>query len=334
MNDPRHTVCYVLTSNGADVFADVNFVSALSLRHSNPAVRIVIVCDAETKAGLESSKHALLGQVDEVKSVPTPPASASFRNRFLKTSLRSHLTGPFLYLDADTLIREDIGAVFETDASFAGIPNHNGSGSPDEIQENERNVFHQLGWALPRKHYVNGGALFLSDRPDAYAFGDLWHRSWQECSAKTGRHFDQPSLNRALSESGVNFKWLPGRYNAQVHARPSTAWGAAIWHIYLAGYEASPKTVLHDFLDKTREGSLDSEYVARLCRRVHPWKVGNPVDWLAVQSFRRSRKLLDWDGWELLWMTDHYKQAARSVVRSMKRAALRAWRTARGSSAL
>jgi hypothetical protein len=309
------TVCYVLTSDGTDSYADMNLISAWSVRQSNPQVRIVIFSDIGTKRALEAAQHPILTEVDEFRVVKTPVQSAGFTNRFIKTSLRRWIEGAFLFLDGDTLVRGDLSPVFEMNAALAGVANHSGSGHPSEMPETESAVFKEMGWDLPETYYVNGGVLFFSDHPDAYRFCELWHKRWLECSGKTGRHFDQVSLNRSLADSGSDFAWLDGRFNAQVHARPACAWGAAIWHIYLSGHHVSPKTVLDDCLNQMRRGQpVNRSMVAEVCQREHPWLISNPIDWFAVGGFHRHQELLDGTDWEHLWLADEHLKAIKQIV--------------------
>lgn len=299
-------VAYVLTSSGEDIYADMNLVSLRSLRHSNPQTKVVLVCDSQTVQALESCNHKILKEADEIVSVNLSSQSANFRNRFIKTSLRQHLSGSFLYLDGDTLIRDDLLQIFLSNASLAGVPNHNGIGSYQEIPGTELEVFEKFNWSLP-SHYVNGGVLYFSDHPDTYVFCNLWHEKWLGCSTQTGKHFDQPSLNSAIKDSKINFTWLDHRFNAQVHARPHTAWGAAIWHIYFSGPHVTPKTVFEKALEESKHTYLISSVeVARFCQRPHPWLVDNPLDWLAISSMKNDKNIFNGDRWERLWLADKY----------------------------
>jgi hypothetical protein len=307
-------VCYVLTSDGTDSYADMNLVSVWSVRWSNPGARIIVLCDTETHYALQAQRHRILTEVDDFKSFEVPRTFAGFKNRYIKTSIRNRMDGPFLFLDGDTLVRDNLASIFETKASLAGVPNHSGKGLPSEIPGSERLIFNAFGWSLPPK-YVNGGVLFFSDEPDTYQFCGKWHELWIECSRKTGQHFDQVALNKALNDSGVNFTWIDHRFNAQVHARPARAWGAAIWHIYLSGHHASPKTVLDLCLDRMRSGrSVDQQFVAKICQREYPWLINNPIDWVAVNRFRRQTEVLRGRGWEHLWLADEYLQAIMQLT--------------------
>jgi len=300
-------IAYVLTSNCKDSYADMNLISVWSLRKTNPTAKILLVCDTETVQAIKTSQHQIKQEIDEIISVDVPANSASFRNRYIKTNLRHYVNGPFLYLDGDTLIRDDLSPIFNTQASLAGVPNHSGTGLPSEIPPSELKIYEKLGWSLPSNYYVNGGVLFFADHPEVYEFCSLWHERWKECSSTIGKHLDQPSLNRAIDDSKINFAWLEHRFNAQVHARPHTAWNAAIWHIYLSEPHASLKNVLAQALAQYRQGTpITSGKVAKLCQRPHPWLINNPLDSFAVSSLKNNATLLNPNQWERLWLADQY----------------------------
>ena len=262
---------------------------------------------------MENCQHPIVHEADEVISVITPNKPANFRNRFIKTSLRQYLSGSFLYLDADTLVRDDISSIFSNQASLAGVPNHNGAGTSSEIPGSEMLTFTQLNWSLP-SHYVNGGVIFFSDTPETYTFCNLWHQKWLECTAKIGKHFDQPSLNYAIDQSRINFTWLPHKFNAQVHARPHTAWNAVLWHIYLSEPHASPRNVLADALVRQEKDFLISpDEVQELTQRSHPWIINNILDLVAIGSLKKKKLILGPNNWERLWLSGSYLSAIFQV---------------------
>lgn len=315
--------CYVLTSTGDDIYADMNLLSIWSLRHSNPSVHIAMLCDSQTIKAMKKCHHQILKYVDKVISVDTPSGSGVFRNRYIKTSMRRYLEGAFVYLDADTLIRGDISPVFATAASFSAVPNHSGSGDVSEIPDSELAFFHDMNWPIPNK-YVNGGVLYFSDQPDVYAFAEMWHQKWLDSSARTGRHYDQQSLNSALNDSCIDFAWMNHRYNAQVNARPNTAWGAVVWHIYLSDHHASPKTILDSALANLNQKQLgSSEIIGALSRREHPWIVENIIDRIALRRIRHSDEILRPKSWERLWLADDYRGTLKSVFRAVRRRTIR-----------
>jgi len=233
--------------------------------------------------------------------------------------MRRYVDGSFLFLDADTIIRDDLKPIFHTNADFSAAPNHSGTGSPDEIPRIESTVFKSLNWPYP-SNYVNGGVLYVSDHDDTYLLFDIWHKKWLASFKKTGRHNDQPSLNSALDESGVNFKWIDHRYNAQVHARPHTAWGAAIWHIYSSGQVACPKTVLDIALKEIKQNqTITDELMFDLCSRQHPWLTNNFIDNYAIEKLKASKDIMNINSWVRLWLSDEYFMASKAIIRSLLR---------------
>jgi predicted glycosyltransferase involved in capsule biosynthesis len=66
-------VAYVLTSNGKDVYADMNLISLRSLRYTNPNTKIILVCDLDTVQSLENYNHPILQEANQIISVKTPP---------------------------------------------------------------------------------------------------------------------------------------------------------------------------------------------------------------------------------------------------------------------
>lgn len=319
MNSSRIKIVYVLTSNCEDTYADMNLISVWSLRQTNPTAKILLVCDTKTVKAIKTNQHPIEQEVDEIIAVDVPANSPSFRNRYIKTNLRNYIDGVFLYLDADTLIRDDLSPIFNNQASLAGVPNHSGSGLPSEIPPSELKIYEQLGWSLPSHYYVNGGVIFFADYPEVYEFCNLWHQRWRECSSTIGKHLDQPSLNRAIDGSKINFAWLDHCYNAQVHARPHTAWDATIWHIYLSERHPSPKNILAEAIKQYREGNyMSSKDIAKLCQRPHPWLVSNIIDLLAINSLKKNSIFLSGNSWERLWLANQYLLACFNFMKKLQ----------------
>lgn len=312
-------IAYVLTSNGKDVYADMNLISLRSLRYSNPNAQIILVCDSDTVQSLETYNHAILQEADQIISVKTPDQPASFRNRFLKTSLRKHLSGDFLYLDADTVIRGDLSPIFNIKTSFAAAPNHSGSGDPAEMPSDEIENFKLLGWELPKYYYVNGGVLFFADAPDTYRFCQIWHKKWLASAEKRGSFRDQPSLNSAIADSKVSFTCLPNRFNAQVDVRPICVQDAVLWHLYSSNGGIAMKTVFDQYINRLQKGeNITSRHIEHLCNRQHPWQINNLVDWWCVIRLFSYKRFLEVNSLERLWMSRNYKQVTWELKRLLK----------------
>jgi len=151
---------------------------------------------------------------------------------------------------------------------------------------------------------VNGGAIYSNGTQGAANFFQAWHQFWKATMVETGQHFDQPALNHALATADFGFIWLPGKFNAQVHARPGTALDGIIWHFYTSDHHISPRTVMDLLMEELKQtpGKNDKR-VQQLCSRIHPWIVREPVAWYAVRSMISNMELLNGDRWERLWLS-------------------------------
>jgi hypothetical protein len=327
-----HQICFVLTSDGRDVHADMTQIAAQFARRTNRGISISVLCDEESRQCLDRQRHPLLNHIDRLIPVWSPPGPAAFRNRYVKTQMRRHLQGPFLYLDGDTLVLDRLDEIFSCRAACAGVANHNGPTNPCQIFKDEEAVFHQLGWPIPHNYYINGGVLFLGDDKESYSFCETWHSKWLMASKRTGTHFDQPSLNSAVNESAPNFLLLNHRYNAQVNISPRSAPGAAIWHIYHSDRDPYPRNVLETCLLAVRKtGVVPDGLIDSICRRNHPWRITNLIDLIVVRAILRRQRSLPGHSMYRLWLAREYGRLLEQVPSRMRAACERARRKAIGN---
>ena len=223
-------IVYVITSAGRDVYTAMTRVSAASLRMTNPGAQIVVACDTETDRAVRAAKDPLLGEVDEWRVFDPPRGNAAFRNRFLKTSLRERVSGEYLFLDSDTIVRDDLTPVFQMPGDLAAAPNHSRENISGQIWEGDLATLAEMQWAIAPNLYVNGGVMRVSDSDGAHRFYRLWHENWQASYRQLHKPNDQPALNAAIHESRIECARLPVRFNSQIGANPVTMRDAAIWH--------------------------------------------------------------------------------------------------------
>ena len=281
MNQPRF--CYVLTTTGRDTFADMTYASAMFLRQVHPEAEVICLCDAPSHRALEASQHSLLEVVDRTQSVETLDGSPGYRNRFVKTQMRQVVEGDFVYLDADTLVVRHVDEMLACTAPMGAIANHSSAGDPAEIPSDERSIIEMMGWPLPRQSYINGGVLLLRDCETTRRFGGLWHNKWLELT-RHGQYRDQPSLNSALTDSGIDFDLLDSRFNGQINERPNlAATPVAIWHFYYSqsgcpDYQV-PKTMLDEAIARFHDtGRLTVDDVREISQWPYPWRTPTVLD--------------------------------------------------------
>ncbi len=85
---------FAITSQGKDFFTAMTRVAVASLRLSNPTMRLIVACDAESDLAIKRCSDPLIVEVDEWLVIDTPTGNAGFRNRFVKTSLRATRPAP------------------------------------------------------------------------------------------------------------------------------------------------------------------------------------------------------------------------------------------------
>lgn len=262
---------YVITSAGRDVYTAMTRVSVASLRMTNPGAKVVVVCDAETDRAVRAAQDPLLGEVDEWLAFETPPGDAAFRNRFLKTSLRERISGEYLFLDSDTIVRDDLAAVFRMPGDLAAAPNHSRENISGQIWEGDLATLSEMGWSTDPVLYVNGGVMRVSDSDGARRFYRLWHKKWLASYRQLHKHNDQPGLNAAIWESQIACARLPVRYNAQIGAYPVAMRDAAVWH-YNASLEWQNYSHIDELIQQAvRSDSVDIHKLERLMRSQMLW---------------------------------------------------------------
>jgi len=272
-------------------------IAAMSARLSNPGVTLVAASDQDTHAALREAGHPLPEEFDEWIVVETPAGSPAFRNRFVKTSLRSAIDGPFLYLDNDVLVRGDLGELFHLDVDLAGVANH--ALDPRAISRVDRHALESMGWEPRPDVYINGGVMFFNDSPATRRFCAEWHRRWLRSSSELSLHQDQPALNSTLYDLQPRLSILPTRFNAQFRATIGVIPGATIWHYY-SSMKKPPDTRFELLTDELVRGSeLETRTVLAMIRSTHPWRRATPLDDLAAARILAHGRF---DGWAGRWL--------------------------------
>jgi hypothetical protein len=225
-------IVYVIASSGRDDYTAMARVSLASLRMSNPGARATVVCDAQTDRAVRSVQDPILDEVDDWRAFETPPGDGSFRSKFLKSSLRQRLSGPYLFLDVDTIVRDDLTPISRVDGDIAGAPNHSREELSRQIWEGDRAILSAMQWTTRDTFYVNSGVLWASESAGARRIYGLWHEKWLEQQLHLHDSRDQPSLNTAICESNIRCFRLDCRCNAQIGAHPLSMRNAMIWHYY------------------------------------------------------------------------------------------------------
>jgi hypothetical protein len=208
---------YVLVSFPGDFFYEQFVLSATSFRMHNPDAHITVLLDEKTKEGLTDSR-CIDKIADEVLSVPVPPElSPKEASRWLKTSVRKHITGDFLFIDCDTIIAAPLQLSFPEQVHIAAaLDKHSlltAHHMKRDIQANDK----RLGFrsSFNTDVHFNSGVIFCRDTPDCHAFFEKWHSLWYFSNQK-GVSIDQAAFNQANYEMRGIISELDGSWNCQI----------------------------------------------------------------------------------------------------------------------
>jgi lipopolysaccharide biosynthesis glycosyltransferase len=216
---------YVLTSDNSDYYLEQALLSITSLRLQMPKAFISLLVDDTTESGLTGKRSGICGMVNEFISVKIDEQfNKKARSRWLKTSMRQHITGDFLYIDCDTVIADDLSSLDSVDASLGAIlDDHYCLADWKKYKpaylDGMQLIDIKLGFASTIKlnTYFNGGIFLCNDCITGHDFFREWHRLWLYCFEK-GTLTDQQSLNQTNYTMGEVITELDGKWNCQILA--------------------------------------------------------------------------------------------------------------------
>jgi len=210
---------YVLTSTQRDNYYEQFFLSLTSLKLLMPNAHTILLCDSKTKETLTGKRAEYEKLISELLSINVPETFSHIEtSRWLKTSMRNHVQGDFLYIDCDTIISEDLSSIFKLDINFGACLDCHSPLSSHANKDLFVNCDKKLDFSsyLSDKYY-NGGIIYCSDTPQAHKILDRWHELWLYSRSKKILR-DMPSLNMAIHENFQYFTELNGIWNCQLIA--------------------------------------------------------------------------------------------------------------------
>ena len=272
---------YVVCSTGDDHFAEIGAVSIASLRLASPHARITVLTDRET-ANLDSpGVAAIRNAADDFVGVDCPGKDPIDRSRFLKTGMRGLVSGPFLYLDSDTIIMKSPDAIWNFAGDIAASPNLGINGKPYPCSDETPETCAALRWTLGSRRYLNAGVIYFADNDAARAVGEQYRSSWLEFQRVIGKPNDQLAFNHAVDLAKPRLAILPCTFNAQITMNAMALRGAIIVHFFTGNFEHSLETVAHSTAQRLkRDGTMDTSAIQSAMDS------GNP--WIRIDSYRKA----------------------------------------------
>lgn len=208
---------YILSSSEADTYLESALISIYSARFRMPDANITLLVDDITNNSFAGSRKELLNFITE-KIVINFDKVIDFkvRSRLLKTNMRNHVSGDFLYIDCDTLIASplndidnckfDIAAVLDGHTVLKTHPVY-------EIFAKQSSVFNYPFEKV--ENYFSGGAMYVKDSEKAHDFFDNWHRNYK-FGLQSGISQDEPSFAKTNFDFGNIIHELRGEWNCQI----------------------------------------------------------------------------------------------------------------------
>lgn len=214
-------IVYVLTSNEKDLLLEQLLLSLYSLRHYNPSSEVYLVVDQDTFSTIKGPRNAVREYLTDVIAIKTPEEyNNMLRSRWLKTSLREHIKGDYLFIDSDTIITDSLEECDNWNFDIASvidrhIPVDKAHQYYDLIIDNAK----KTGWQFEKNDafYFNSGVMFVKDNQTTHSFFKKWHEYWIQGIEKKV-YQDQPTLGRTNKEFGYLMHELNGMWNCQVLA--------------------------------------------------------------------------------------------------------------------
>lgn len=229
-------IVYVVASLDSDVYMEQTFVSAWSAKYYNPDCHIVVVCDQDTHATIQSGMRKQYSDklFDEIIVREFQPNQCMMeRSRRLKTLLRQLIEGDFLYLDADTVVCADLSEVDQYGFDLGFVPNNNCLFKDDFMYEvfcsRSKSFFGTDISGLD--YYYNGGVAFVRDTENNHRFYDLWFKHWQSVMIEA-KMKDQPALCQTNRDMGYPIVQMSGDMNCQVQVNIQNLHTAKILHFF------------------------------------------------------------------------------------------------------
>src|SRR5262245_19266186 len=132
-------------------------IAIACLRATNPSFLAVVVCDAESDRLLRGAGDPLVGAADRWVAATTPPGDPNFRNRFVKTTVRTLFDGPLLLVDSDVVVRRDLTGIFSLDVDVACARNHSRQIYTEQLGKRDAAIIETMRWSISQKVYFNAG---------------------------------------------------------------------------------------------------------------------------------------------------------------------------------
>ncbi len=216
-----YKILYTLVCSDKDLYCEQCILSMMSAKKNSPNAKISLLIDDVTKSCIEQSetKKQIFNLIDELVIVPRPQGFSGMEtSRFLKTSMRNHVKGDFLFIDCDTIICDSLNDIVNTPFDFGAVLDQHMPFSKNThfaIAEQHVTRIAKTKEVAQYENYFNSGVLWVRETAENLKLFEDWHNTWLE-SRKQKIKTDQPSLAFANYKNKFIIKELSGIWNSQV----------------------------------------------------------------------------------------------------------------------
>lgn len=261
-------IVYVLVANENNMYLEEMWVSLYSLRHFHPEAKVNVLVDAETES-LVNSHPELRRMITELLVIPTPLGyNAKQRSREIKTTVRQHIKGSYLFIDTDTVICKKLDEIDNLTCDISAVPD--GHLPIDECLfapvSTMQNIFDMDVSGC--KYWYNSGVMYVADNERTHTFYSHWNKNWTFSCFEKGNSQDQPALWQTDINIGGIIQKLPDIYNAQIAMSLKYFADAAIvhwWHMdFIEDQNYSPYFSLQIYKNLKSAGTITPDIAEQI----------------------------------------------------------------------
>lgn len=261
-------IVFAVTGGINDIYIPQAMLAAYSARKANPNSFIILVVDQDTAKVIDRSLPKIKDYLNDIVIIKTPDGmSGMHKSRYIKTSLRQHIEGDFLYIDTDTIVTSSLSEIDNVTFDVAAVLDRHSVVGSHEFKKSIIKDIEPLGMNIAdlRNKYFNSGVMYVKETPTAHKFYEKWHYNWQK-SLNYGKGIDQPPLALANKQCGYPIGELDGIWNCQLSDNfLNYLSDAKILH-YFASNKRSPYKLYDDKIFKTilKTGDISDKLKERL----------------------------------------------------------------------
>ena len=244
-------IVYVLSSDDSDIYLEQTLLSVFSLRKHNPDAFVELVVDERTNNTIQGKRSELLNYINYKNVVAVPDKYNKIQtSRWLKTSLRKHVDGNFLFIDSDTIITDDLSSIDVFEGDIGAVPDAHVPMGHTPFNNSLRVLSKLDGWTYNENSlYFNSGVIFVRDSEVSMTLFDKWHMKWGNGTDNGGHVSDQSYLASSNEETGFVIRELYGSCNCML-ARNGLSYLANAKIIHYLGFSFHSQCPPWSFYDK------------------------------------------------------------------------------------